>query len=311
MLAPPNGLTDEDVAVALLGGWSLAPESLTYAPVGFGSHHWIAGDHFVTVDDLADASGLEAALRTARALRDDADLPFVIAATPAADGALLVPVGGGWVMHVYERLDVVDDTTFGPHDDPEVLDLVRQVHGATERVGHHADHEDFSIWARDDLEEALGDLDEPWETGPFAKRARQLLAAHADDVSALFAIHDRLAADVARSGWVVTHGEPHRGNIFRTTNGWAIVDWDTALVAPAERDLWSVPGDHGDPERCLLYRLRWDLTEIAVYVAGFYDEHPGDANDDQSWAGFLEYIDLRRRWPQLLRSHDDKVGQGG
>ena len=119
MLAPPNGLTDEDVAVALLGGWSLAPESLTYAPVGFGSHHWIAGDHFVTVDDLADASGLEAALRTARALRDDADLPFVIAATPAADGALLVPVGGGWVMHVYERLDVVDDTTFGPHDDSE------------------------------------------------------------------------------------------------------------------------------------------------------------------------------------------------
>lgn len=311
MLAPPDGLTDEVVAVALRDGWSLAPESLEYAPVGFGSHHWIAGDHFVTVDDLADASGLEAALRTARALRDDAGLQFVIAAIPATGGALLVPAGGGWVMHVYKRLDVVDDTTFGPQDDPEVLDLVRQIHGATDRVGHHADHEDFSIWERDDLEEALGDLDKPWETGPFAERARQLLAANADDVETLLAVHDRFAAEVDRNGWVVTHGEPHRGNIFRTTSGWAIVDWDTALVAPAERDLWNLPGDLGDPGRCLLYRLRWDLSEIAVYIAGFYNEHPGDANDDQSWEGLLEHIDLRRRWPQLLRRHNDTAQGGG
>ncbi len=85
-----------------------------------------------------------------------------------------------------------------------------------------------------------------------------------------------------------------------STRGWAIVDWDTVLVAPPEPDFWDLPGDHGDPLLTKLYRLRWDLSEVAVYVSGFYNEHTGDANDDRSWEGFLEYIDLRRRWPDLL-----------
>ena len=44
----------------------------------------------------------------------------------------------------------------------------------------YANIEDFSIPERSDLEDALGDLATPWDTGPYGERARQLLAEHAE-----------------------------------------------------------------------------------------------------------------------------------
>ena len=52
------------------------------------------------------------------------------------------------------------------------------------------------------------------------------------------------AARAQPSGAVLTHGEPHPGNTMLTADGWVLIDWDTALAAPPERDLWSLdPGD--------------------------------------------------------------------
>ena len=56
---------------------------------------------------------------------------------------------------------------------------------------------------------------------------------------------------------------------MRTPDGWKLIDWDTLLVAPPERDLWSLdPGDGSffeayraatnvapDPSTLDLYRL--------------------------------------------------------
>lgn len=41
-------------------------------------------------------------------------------------------------------------------------------------------------------------------------------------------------------GWVVTHGEPHPGNVIRTSHGLRIIDWTTVQMAPPERDLWML-----------------------------------------------------------------------
>lgn len=299
MLHPPDGLDDAAVRAALVERWGIAPREIAYAPVGFGSHHWLTEDHFVSVDVASESPTLGAALRTATALRDDAGLAFVIAPIPTPAGSLLEPVPGDWVLHVYPRLSIIDATDFGPHTDPEVVELVEALHAATPAAAPHVGTEDFSIWEREDLEEALDDLDQPWGTGPFGEPARALLATHADDVRRLLAAHDQMVAAVPREGWVVTHGEPHRGNVFRTTEGWAIVDWDTVLLAPPERDLWDLPA-RGDAARTTLYRLRWDLSEIAVYTSVFHDEHAGDPNDVQSWAGLRLAVDARTRWPDLL-----------
>jgi spectinomycin phosphotransferase len=299
MLSRPADLTDAAIRRSLDEHWHLSPHELAYEPVGFGSHHWITEDHFVSLDRAEVVASLGAALRTATALRDDGGLAFVIAPIPTASGALLAPVTDGWVMHLYPRLTIVDSTQYGPHTDPGVVEIVQAIHASTPVAARHAESEDFSISERDDLEKAVDDLDEPWDTGPYGERARRLLAAHAEDVMRLLDVHDSLVAEVPRDGWVVTHGEPHRGNVFRTTQGWAVVDWDTALLAPPARDLWNLPADC-DARLGQLYRLRWDLTEIAVYISEFYNSHSGDPNDDQSWAGLVTHIDARGRWPQFV-----------
>jgi len=302
VLAPPVGFDEGALRDVLRSSWSIS-SPLTYAAVGFGSHHWLTDDWFVTVDIAADHDLLRAALVTATALRHDAGLSFVHAPVPAADGRLVVPLGSSWVVHVYERLSIVDDTAFRrSHTDPEVLALVREVHAATPIVEAHAWREDWVLWDREDLEEALDDLDSVWWTGPYAERARALLASRAEDLRHLLSVYDTLCAAVPPDGWVVTHGEPHPGNVFRTTTGWAMVDWDTVLIAPAERDLWSldVPGVERDPDLARLYRLRWDLDEIAVYTAELYGDHIEDANAAKSWEGFVGYLDLRTRWPDLF-----------
>lgn len=299
MLSPPGNISEAELRAGLAKDWGISPRELVYEPVGFGSHHWMTEEHFISADVAKDSSVLAAALRTATALRDDAGLGFVVAPIPTHSGSLLELVTSEWVMHVYPRLTIVDPTQYGSHTDPRVVELVGAIHAATPVAAEHAGSEDFSIRGRDDLEDALDDLEDPWDSGPYGERARLLLAAHGDDVRSLLDAHDKIVDAVPREDWVVTHGEPHRGNIFRTTQGWAVVDWETALLAPRERDLWDLPA-HGNARLQQLYRLRWDLAEVAVYISGFYNAHTGDLNDDQSWAGLRTYIDAQARWPDLV-----------
>lgn len=96
---------------------------------------------------------------------------------------------------------------------------------------------------------------------------------------------------------VLTHGEPRPGNTMRTSEGWVLINWDTVLLAPPERDLWSLdPGDgsiigtYADatgttplPPLVELYRIRWDVAELAADVSRFWRPHPGSLDDEKSW----------------------------
>jgi hypothetical protein len=80
-------------------------------------------------------------------------------------------------------------------------------------------------------------------------------------------------------------------------DGWRLIDWDTVLVAPPERDLWSLdPGDGSildayaaavgvTPVPGLLepYRLGWDVKDMAVDAARLLGPHAGTADDDKTW----------------------------
>src|SRR5699024_5256406 len=57
MKTPPGNLKADTISAALSTCWNMNVAGLAYAPVGFGSHHWIAettdgGKWFITVDDL-------------------------------------------------------------------------------------------------------------------------------------------------------------------------------------------------------------------------------------------------------------------
>ncbi|MBA3490026.1 MAG: aminoglycoside phosphotransferase family protein [Longispora sp.] len=88
----------------------------------------------------------------------------------------------------------------------------------------------------------MTDLDRPWTGGPYGEPARALLSAHARHVEQLLIEFDRLVDRVQHTAadWVVTHGEPHPGNLLRTPTGLRLLDWDTVQIAPPERDLWML-----------------------------------------------------------------------
>jgi spectinomycin phosphotransferase len=108
--------------------------------------------------------------------------------------------------------------------------------------------------------------------------------------------------------FVLTHGEPHVGNTIDTDDGVALIDWDTLLVAPPERDLWSLAvedpgvldgyrgltGRDVDPDGLRLYRLRWDLAEICLYVTQFRRHHQNSADAREAWGDLQGYLDPSR-----------------
>ncbi len=61
MHGPPTDLSQAELRTALVAGWRIEPSSIAYAPVGFGSHHWIIVESasrrwFVTADTVDDSS---------------------------------------------------------------------------------------------------------------------------------------------------------------------------------------------------------------------------------------------------------------
>ncbi len=196
-----------------------------------------------------------------------------------------------------------DSFGFGHRPDADhaaaVLDMVTAVHGAPARVMDLAPVDDFAIPHRDQVEAALNGEAVDGAAGPYALETARLVTRHGPAIRAALHRYDELvsAALSARGRAVLTHGEPHPGNTMRTGAGWVLIDWDTARVAPPERDLWSLdPGDGSvhaaytagtgtelRPRLLELYRRRWDLADVAVDVARFRRRHVGSAEDSKSF----------------------------
>jgi spectinomycin phosphotransferase len=89
-----------------------------------------------------------------------------------------------------------------------------------------------------------------------------------------------------------------------TADGWRLIDWDTALIAPPERDLWALdPGDGSIldtytaatgvttvPELLELYRLGWDVKDMAAGAARLMRPHTGNEDDEKTWKVLNELI---------------------
>jgi spectinomycin phosphotransferase len=325
MYSRPADLPDPLVAGALAAAWDLAPVTLDYLAVGFGSYHWRAAGTggarwFVTVDDLTNRlrgpgdspecvyQRLRAALGTARAVAD-AGAPFVVAPLPTAAGEVVAPVGGRFAISLYPLLDGRSrewGESLPAAGCEAVLRLLAALHATPEDVRSGALAEEYLLPGRAELAGALANLGAPWDGGPYGKRARTLLDRHASAVERLLGHYDKLAARACEQPErrVLTHGEPHPGNLIETAAGWLLVDWDTAALALPERDLWLLdPGDGavaGDyqratgrevrPDMLAFYRLQWELTDIADFAARFATAH-GDSEDDRtSWRALAGYL---------------------
>jgi hypothetical protein len=235
---------------------------LEYLPVGAGSYHWRAGRRFfITVDDLDNKHYLgnhpdavyerqRSAIKTAHVLRQRG-LEFVVGPVPAIDGTVLHRISRRYALAVYPFLG--DPKPFRKTlSEPEryaLRGMLSRLHAARYE---HAMAVPIEVPLRPQLERSLS-----------SRSAPPLLQQNAATIRAWLLRFDELVGVLTerKVEMVITHGEPHSGNIVRTSSGFMLVDWDTAGLAPRERDLWLVGG--GDPMLCELFRLRWRLDDIS------------------------------------------------
>ena len=335
MLTKPTDLADAQVVAALRNGWGFRARSLRYLAVGGGSHHWLATDgcgaqRFLAVTDLpvfardradtVDAllGRIRAALLTALALREQARLEFVVAPIRRDDDEPMSRLTERYGLIVYRYLDGTHAGEDGQYRSAShrrmVLDLLVQVHRVRTDVTLA---DDLLLPHRENLQLALDDSGRVWDGGPFGERARQLLLANAADLEKLTAAYvvlaDRIAARPER--FVITHGEPHAGNVMITRSGLVLIDWDTARLAPPERDLWTLAeadeslldryvaatGLELDRDALTFYRLWFDLVEVGQYLGLFHGPHEQTADSAESWANLHHHLQPATRWPELVR----------
>lgn len=307
--------------------WDIKASDLTYRPVGFGSHHWevTTADGprwFLTADELhykrlRPEDSLDAAFaRLVAALGAASDLhaagaSFAVAPVPAAGGAPVVRAGQDFAVAVYPFLSG-ESFFWGEFDGPghrrAVLDMVVGVHAAPPAARRRALADDYEIPLLAELQIVLADgaAARLPERGPFTRPAAELIGGARTQISGMLARFGELAAQARRlpGRVVLTHGETHPGNTMRTADGWRLIDWDTAMIAQPERDLWDLdPGDGSilagyaeatgvqpDPRLLELFRIRWDLSDFAVDVSRFLRPHPGNEDDEKTWQGLVSMV---------------------
>jgi len=316
----PAGLREQDLRLVLAEGWRIDAAALRYAPVGGGSYHWVVRDGarrrwFVTVDDLDDKpwlghtrpavmAGLRSALETTLALRD-AGLEFVVAPVPGYGEALVRLTGPHYAMAVFPFLDGSAGRWGEPLRAAEravLTGMLAALHGsappAPARVAA------IGLARRADLDAALRDLDQPWRAGPFGEPARTLLAGVGDRIRRLLEVFDRRAGAIRADDFVITHGEPHPGNVMRVGARRMLIDWDTVGLGPPERDLWMVAGASGeearryadltgravDPGLLQWYRLRWALDDISAFIHQLRSAHGRTADAEHAWVALEQTV---------------------
>lgn len=334
MFSQPADLPEALLSASLSDGWGLRSASLSYQAVGFGSHHWLAVDPggltlFATVDDLSeklrddtDTTGavfgrLEQAFESALSLRRDAGLNFVVAPLPDIGGRVLRRLTDRYslVVHPYlaDCISGQDGDFETSADRRAVLAMLVRLHRAK---ATRPPADDFEIPGRAALLAAMGSTGERWRAGPYGARSRDLLAQNATDLGALLAAFDELASRVRTRDdrMVITHGEPNAANVLKTPAGLVFVDWESALLAPPERDLWALAqADPGvldsysaatgtaiDADALALHRMWYDLAEISLYVRWFRNAHDDTADAAEGWQNLQDFLRPVQRWPDLL-----------
>ncbi|UOE21877.1 phosphotransferase [Thermobifida halotolerans] len=308
--------------VHALPRFGIDPVAVEHAPVGFGDHHWtVTGADgrrwFATVSDLehkehcgkgaqAALAGLRRAMDTAAALREDEALDFVVAPVRATDGATVLPLDGRYALSVFP-LVAGRSGEFGqelPAEQREqVLDLLAELHGSAPPSTVPAIAPAPPGHGR--LAAVLSEPPAGWRGGPFADPARRLLTGNAAALRARIAEFDRLAEEVGGRGTepVVTHGEPHPGNLLFGAEGCLLVDWDTVGLAPPERDLSVLSTDPAaltrytertghvpDPAALALYTLRWELADAAELLGRLSAPHARTPGIETVWREFVGVI---------------------
>ena len=117
---------------------------------------------------------------------------------------------------------------------------------------------------------------------------------HLTHVGAWSREHTRVLARADPAAYVVTHGEPHVRNQWLARGRTWLIDWESLLVAPRERDLATLVHEGRDvdhnPAMVRLFDLEWRLSEIWSFAQWLQGPHAGDTDDHTALGGLTEEL---------------------
>jgi len=288
----PPGVTDADILGAVRAHWDDGATTVEHVPLGFGAHHWWVGGLFVTLDLLGRRHTRETLENTYAAAVTLAarGLEFVLAGVPARGGTLTVPLGAAGALSATPwRTGTPGDGSITDERAATTAGFLDRLHATTPPAGLRGWRPLVGPDLADDLAERTA---HPWTGGAHGETARLALRDHLARVATWTADYHRLAATTDPATWVPTHGEPDTGNQLATPHGVLLVDWESLMLAPAERDLRTlVDAGHPHPragdDLLALFDLEWRLDEVAQYATWFEEPHGDTENDRIALGGLL------------------------
>jgi spectinomycin phosphotransferase len=305
---------DETVLISVVEReYGLSVAAIEYLPVGYGAYHWKVDTadgarYFLTVDDLRTKSwfgpsveatfiGLSDAYSAAHTLAASG-LTFVVAAEATSAGDVVCRLDE---LRALSLTRFMDGTTagFGANVSAEQsaqLQLVlAQLHASVAPRGIRIERpSDVVTEVRDGLRVS------DWESsGPYTARVKRWLTDKGRELQRAVTGLEALGATSPPTELVVTHGEPHWGNVMMTSDGLLLVDWDTVALARSERDLWHISRDPGElsayeqfaapvqRDALEFYAMAWTLRDVVAYVRHLAAAEDTDDESATAWDNLM------------------------
>lgn len=270
MLEKPD-LADDVLIAGLHRAYSLENTAVTFLPLGYdvdtAVYQAIAGDGAAYFVKLRRGAFAQQSILIPHAL-SQAGIGHLIAPLPTASGelwAVLPP----FTVTVYPFVAGRNgfDAPLTTQHWRDLGSTLRHIHAATLPADLLAlvPSETYTPRWREQVMAFLERAEHDTFADPVAQQTAALLRGRRAEIKALVQRTEELAQDMHHlaSSWCVCHGDMHAGNLLIDQNDQVyLVDWDTLICAPRERDLMFIGGAQG-------FRGHTPDEEEALFYAGY------------------------------------------
>lgn len=283
MLEKPD-IDDALIVACLRDAWGIDAHALDFLPIGADANTAVyraeAADGPLFVK-LRRGSFNASTVLVPKALHD-ADVTHVIAPIPNRNGVLSSPVADGRVA-VFPFVDGADgwERALTAPDWIAFGRALRQFHAASlpPDVSEQIPRETYDPVWRDKVAALLNALDHWPVDDPVTYGLAELLRERQSQIESLIGHARQLAVSLRAEPLpeIVCHGDIHVGNVLITTDGTLyLVDWDTLIRAPKERDLMFAGSGLGSSDpiepdaQAALFFEGYGATEVELSALAYY-----------------------------------------
>lgn len=189
--------------------------------------------------------------------------------------------------------------------------LLATIHGCKLQQHERPPMEDFSGQIPQGLARILHEVDYPMGFyTPLQSTMLRMLRDARSQIELLVQEFQQMREELCRDEslpeqYVMCHGDPSPGNVIITeSDNIFLIDWDTAMYAPRERDLMhimdypdalasyrSASNDYEPDERLLaFYRSQWNLAEIVDYGTRVLFFHQSEVQNEHDLSELTRHL---------------------